>query len=323
MQQIQVQAIQDPACSDWLDNTPDGQAFVACQNITDAMPSRNSKNNCSLTNADYDAFCNNSCYPILMNGYNHILSGPCLAMFEELFTCGNDTDCDGGLCYEGNCYTSCKSNSDCNGCYETCASLAARNQTVCLTQYATVPTSSNFRGTVASLNSYCVKDPNPTGVGYCSTLLNYLLHPNMSQIQCFQVASWGCCLGSILQTDQYCEYRTWNNTAIYGCGNSNSVCSSLPSPQAFCAANSTLSIGTGSSSIISSLIGSLVNSTSGINGSSPVSITIGVPGGSSVSVGINPNGTIGTGSGGNGAGKENAPWLLVLGLMCTLLFSSN
>jgi len=69
----------------------------------------------------------------------------------------------------------------------------------------------------------------------------------------------------------------------------------------------------------------LSSSSSGVfNNSAGSSITIGVPGQSSIGVIIYPNGTIGTGgTGGNGAGKENAPWLLVLGLMCTLLFSSN
>lgn len=61
-----------------------------------------------------------------------------------------------------------------------------------------------------------------------------------------------------------------------------------------------------------------------INGSSASVVS---PSQSSVVVG-NPNGTIGTGvgtgvgTGGNGAGKDPAPWLLVFGLMCTLLFSS-
>jgi len=308
-QEVQVQAAPDVACTNWL-QSPAGVAFTDCQNVTDNIPSRNSKNNCTVNPTDYDMFCNNTCYNILMSGYEYILTGPCLAFFEELWApCGNDTDCgDGSLCYQGNCYASCKSNDDCNGCVEQCNVFPQRNDSGCQNT-VTIPspnTTMSFRGTVYSLNSYCAK--NPAG-DYCSVLANSnVLYQNLSMLQCSQLASWDCCLGTILQTDQYCQFRTFNNSGIYQCLNSNNVCSPLPSAQDFCS-NTTIPIVNNTSPI--------VNNTNGTS-----SITIGLPGSSSVTVIVNPNGTLGTGNNGNGAGKDTAPWLLVLGLMCTLLFSS-
>lgn len=331
MQLLEQTASPDQACTDWL-SSPSGVLFTQCSNITDAIPSRTSKNNCTLNATDYDNFCNNSCYDILLAGYNYILTGPCLAFFDSLWApCNNDTACgDNEICYQGTCYSSCKSISDCNSCSETCASFPQRNSTACQPRYtnATSNSTTTFRGTVYALNSYCVK--NAIG-DYCSVLVNSLLQPNLSSLQCTNFTSWGCCLGTILGSDQYCQYRIFNNSAIYGCANSGSVCSPLPSAQSFCAANSSSPITSSISSLISSIVGNVTSSlSSGLSSSSGVSnnsagssITIGVPGKSSVGVVIYPNGTIGTGKSGNGAGKENAPWLLVLGLMCTLLFSSN
>jgi len=324
-QAIQLQAAPDVACSNWLLSEA-GINFTNCQNITNAAPYPNSKNNCTVNSTDYDGFCHQGCYDILMSGYDYIIStGACLDLFEELFApCTNDTDCasDGSLiCNQGNCLTTCKNNDGCNGCMESCVQLSTRNTSVCVNNI-TIPTPNNqtmgFRGAVYTLKSYCVAN---TAGDYCSVLSSQL--HNISTATCANFASWGCCLGTMLTTDQYCQYRTFNNSNIYQCLNSNTSCAPLPSAQDYCTSNS--STGTGIVSTTSSLIGSIIGNNNGSSGSSgsASSVVIGIPGGSSVVVVVNPNGTLGTGQGsGNGASTENAPWLLVLGLMCSLLFSS-
>jgi len=326
-QKFRLQADPDPACVSWLLSSA-GQDFANCQNLTNASPVMTPENNCSINATNYDNFCKDPCYNVLVNGYDHIIkTGDCRALFDDLFApCMNDTNCatDGSsICHQGVCYSTCNQASDCNNCTEACQNLVERNTSVCQSTLQTTGNSSyTFAGAAYTFKYYCAK--SETG-NYCSLSSSGVT--SVSNVTCDQFASWGCCLGTWLLTSSQCQFRAVNSSTLYQCNNSNTLCPSMPDPTQYCSAANNVSSGlssaiAGVSSAISSIVGIIsgTNDTWSSSGMSSTSVMIGVPGSSSVVVIVNPNNnTVGTGS---GAGRENAPWLLVLGLLFTLLFSS-
>jgi len=317
----------DVNCSAWL-ATPEGQAFTACETGFPGFPLKSRANNCQLTVTDYDNLCLDACLPRMMQSYDFFLTtGTCLKLYEYYFgPCLTDTDCsDPNLppqfCNEGVCYRSCNTSATCNPCYsETCVSVGKAMG--CRSNFTQISGHSTFRGIVHQLSAVCSQ--NPEG-NYCGLLYSNITGANLTTFgtQCSDFDNWGCCLGTMLKTSQYCDYQHITEPFIYNCSLSNLTCGTLPQAQAFCAYNitsngnssSTSSSSTSSSMTGSSIIGSgssMISSFSSF--SSVISGVISLTGSTGGSTGVATTGD-------NSAGMVSINWslLLVLALIVPTL----
>jgi hypothetical protein len=130
-----LQAVPDAMCQQWLDS-PAGQEYQQCDSGNPGLPvPYNQTNNCELTFEDFEGYCNNSCYGVMVKAWEFFLNtSTCLDVEQDKYkACMNDSDCvtvNGRqrVCFEGFCYNACNSTSDCNPCMEeTCVPLGGNN----------------------------------------------------------------------------------------------------------------------------------------------------------------------------------------------------
>jgi hypothetical protein len=289
----------DAACQAWL-NTPIGQNFSQCEADFPGLPMRTPDNNCTVTFQDYDNLCTDACYEIMNQAYNFfITNGTCLDVYEYTFgACQSDADCvnpslGSRVCIQGVCYTSCTTDSDCNTCdSEFCDTIG--QQQACRSNLTTITGNSTFRGHVYQFMSACSQNSDD---GACALLFSNVSSMDMSNISCDNFADWGCCLGQMLTSMQFCAFERFTQGAIYNCEGANQTCTDLPVAQQFCLVNvngTTNGTTNGTSSGMSSGFSSLTGS----SGQSSHTGSTGVGG-----------------TGGNSAGTIVISWSLLVGLL--------
>jgi len=328
---MRLQADPDVACQQWLNSTA-GQQFVQCDTGNPGIPVPfNQSNNCQITSADFDTYCNDPCVPIVVKGYTFFLqTGTCLPVYEDKYKpCMNDTDCNNALgdgiarvCSQGFCYTNCTSNNDCNACLgETCNSFGQSqgcqsNQTYHLNGSATSNRTieNTIRGWLYSFQAGCSKNINGL---YCSLM-------DLSNQTCDSLISqWGCCANTILPSMQYCQWTNFTNSNMASLFNCNftgiTPCGNLTDAQQFCqpatntssnsssSSSSSSSSGSSSSSMSSSSMSSM--SSSSMSSSSPNIIISGSSGLTASPSGVGNSGN--SGNSGSGAAGLTASWMTV------------
>lgn len=334
-----LQVEPDQACQQWLASS-DGTQFTECETNNPGIPTANDENNCTLTEAELDSYCENPCFDILTNAYQFFIeTGTCLPVYEDKFKpCTNNTECpDLGtgprVCYEGFCYMACNETEDCNSCnMETCDDLdGSRGCRSNMTEPIEGPAllfrtpQNTFRGVVYTLQAACSQNGN--GV-YCSQLLSDL----NSSTTCDSLSEWGCCASTILPAIPFCGWMNWTDDNLVGLlnctanqngtGNTtinlNQTCNQLPPAAEFCRiVNITGNNGTENNASSSS---SSSSSSSGLTGIiSPSSSLTGII--SSSSTGIGQTGNNGTDQG--AAGKLSLSWTITLGLVFVAQFISS
>jgi hypothetical protein len=314
---MRLQAEPDQTCLDWL-ASEEGQNFTNCESGNPGAPIPNNDNNCVVTTDEMDSYCEDACFDILMNGYNFIIqTGTCLPVYEDKFKpCLNNTDCpDLGtgprVCSEGFCYMACNTTDDCNSCLmETCETMGQfqgcqGNITEPLqgAGLANRTIQNTFRGMVYSLNAACIKN---TQGDYCA-----LMQLNTNATCDSLSAQWGCCVGTMLPSLEYCQWQKFtdpNLAGLFQC-NISQACQPLPLAQQFCQVTSN---GTASNSSSSSGI----SSSSGSTGSTGMSST-GMSSSGSFSSHTGSSGVGGTGNNGtdgSAAGRLTISWTVTLAL---------
>lgn len=290
----------DAACQAWL-NTSFGQNFTQCEADFPGLPVRNAANNCTLTQQDFDDLCGDPCFEIMTQAYDFILTnGTCLPLYEYYFgACQSDADCTNPslgsrVCIQGVCYTSCTTDDDCNSCEsEICDTIG--QQQACRSNLTTITGNSTFRGNVYQLLSTCSQNDDDAA---CALLFSNITDMDMNNVSCDNFSGWGCCLGQMLTSMQFCEFERFTATSIYNCAGANQTCADLPVAQQFCLVNVN-NTGNGTSNGTSSGISSGISS--GLTGSSGQSSFTG-------STGVG-------GTGGNSAGTIVISWSLLVGLL--------
>jgi hypothetical protein len=237
-----MQTDPDQACEHWLNST-NGQNFLQCEDGNPGLPVPTGS--CAMTQADLDAYCSDSCFETLMDGYNFFLrSGVCLSKYEDKYKpCGVDTDCPtqngtARICHEGFCYQSCSTDSDCNSCLaETCDVLGLMKgcRSSDISYEGSSKTMQNaFRGYVYSLEAGCSKREDGT---YCALM-------DLTNQTCETLSSqWGCCANTLLPSTKFCEWTTFtdpNFNQLLNCDFTQAPCNGLPLASLFCNGSSNI-----------------------------------------------------------------------------------
>jgi hypothetical protein len=322
---MKLQAEPDQACTQWLQSQA-GQEFLNCEAGNPGPPVATNNTNCLLTAADFDTYCNDTCFPTLTKAYDFMLqTNTCLPVYADKYKpCNNNTDC--GLdavtnrtktCFQGFCYTSCNTTADCNSCLnETCDTLgqsqgcrSSWTRRMSGQDLANRTIENAFRGMIYQLKAGCSK--NSAG-NYCAMM-------DLTNATCATLSQYGCCPATILPSIQYCEWTNFTNpnmSQLFNCNFTQPPCQALPAARQYCqivpAVNITpngSSIGSGSSSMSGSMSGSSISSiiSSMTSSSSGVFISSSTTGG----IGGGPTGT----QGGNGAGRQTISWTIVITLV--------
>jgi len=233
---MKLQAEPDALCQQWL-ATDAGQEFVACDTDNPGLPKPyNTSNNCMLTTDDFNLYCNNSCYEVVLKAWEFFLNtSTCLSVQQHKYgPCQNNSDCPmlpgnvSRICYQGFCYTGCNQTSDCNSCMdETCVDLGTlgnvngtngtgtnttnnSNFKICRSSEMSFANNTNrtletgFKGMIYSLKAGCSKN-NSTG-DYCGLMT--LENQTCASLE----QQYGCCAATILPSSKYCEWTNYTNT---------------------------------------------------------------------------------------------------------------
>jgi hypothetical protein len=315
---MKLQAEPDQACTQWLQSQA-GQEFLQCEVGNPGLPVATNDTNCVLTEADFDTYCNDTCFGTLTKAYDFMLATKtCLPVYEDKYKpCNNNTDC--GLdaitnqtrtCFQGFCYTACNTTAQCNACLnETCDTLgqlrgcrSSFTRRMSGQDLANRTIENAFRGMIYQLKAGCSKNSAGT---YCAMV-------DLTNATCDTLSQFGCCPATMLPSIQYCGWTNFTNanmSQLLNCNFTQAPCQSLPAAQQYCqfaAPNTTINNGsTISSSMSSSMSGSSISSMTGSSSvvfiSSSVTGIIGGPG--------NNN------TGGNGAGRQTMSWTIIIALV--------
>jgi len=235
------QSTPDAACTSWLYGS--GSAFLSCftsGNMTQP-PTQTLNNSCMTNNTDYAEFCGQPCYATVMSGLDYIVSSRvCYSFISASFQsgCKNDSDCGtGNACYASQCYTTCNTvqdctnSSDCDSSTYMCYQPTGVSSKICNANetYPNGKGTPQFESVVYGYKLLCTK----SGSNYCGVYYDNS-GDLIKTLTCNDVASWGCCAGSILNTLEFCLYETVNNPTLYTCPNSASTCSGLPNAKSYC-----------------------------------------------------------------------------------------
>jgi len=249
-----LQAEPDANCQQWL-ASPAGQQYLDCDTGNPGLPvPYNQTNDCELIYEDFEVYCNNTCYEVMVKAWEFFLNtSTCLNVEEAKYKpCLNDSECpilgDGRprVCYEGFCYNACNSTSDCNPCMaETCemfgGSQMGNTNTTQGGNATQSPTTQAPRGN-NSTNGTSSRGCRSANIRFAngSALVNRTLQ-NTFRAQLYKLkagcsksennvycglmdlknqtcdslkSQWGCCASTYLPSIQYCEWISYPNATF-------------------------------------------------------------------------------------------------------------